>query len=303
MQVCNCGKKVSVITVVSFVLSCFLFAADMEMPVMPSMPEMPYISLDGTFYTPSMPNSMMGNNNENEKEETENKTIITSGDTADELLMSLGQNDSTLTASDISTLHDSGLFTDLSSLASGILGGSVGTGNINQYQTDNATNVLLQEILNQLNELKEEQKKAAPEEQEQLSQNKKDSANFKQRNPSVLRFKINDYNMKDSLEEVFLSDTEDDGSFLLTADRKYVANNKTRTETFYLLFKAKKDKGAAVSYDVMASIVQDYENKNSFIYKMTQIKNLIAQKTGNLVVLRYDGGGLKIDLLLDIDKR
>lgn len=303
MQICrlkNC-RKIAVAVVAAVFSNSLIFSSDIDMPSMPEMPSMPSISLDGSFYTPSVPTTMMGPNRNNKKKSVDSEeTVIKSGDDAELTFEALLKNDSTLTAGDISTLYDYGLFTDLTSLTSTIGGGILGG---SDYNTGNPTNILLQEILNQLNDLKKEQKKATPEEQVKLENNQKDSANFKQRNPSVLRFRINDYDIKDSLVEVFLSEPEDDGTFLLTGDRRYVANNKSRTETFYLLFKAKKDSGAAVSYNVQPSIVQDYENKNSFVYKMAQIKDLTADKTGNLVVLRYNDNNLNVDLLLDIDKR
>ena len=300
MQICkkSAGRKIFTAVLSLLFSSSFIFGSDIEMPAMPAMPSMPSISLDGSFYTPSVPTSMMPNQQQEKKNDKNDETVIKSKDDSQLTLESLLKDDSTLTAGDISTLYDSGLFTDLSTLTSSIGGGLLGN-NVSA----NSTNLLLQQILTELNELKKEQKKATPEEQVKLENNQKDSANFKQRNPSVLRFRINDYDIKDSLVEVFLSQPEEDGSFLLTGDRRYVANNKSRTETFYLLFQAEKTGGAAISYNVVPSIDQDYENKNSFVYKMAQIKDLKADKTGNLVVLRYNSNNLTVDLLLDIDKR
>lgn len=298
MQICKKNFSLVLLTVI---FSSFIFGQSIEMPSMPEMPEMPSISFDGSFYTPSVPTSMMGANQKNQKKKTDDKTVIKNSDDNDILYKALTKDDSTLTASDISTLYDSGLFTDLASLAGGVTG-SIG-GVAGNYVEKTSTNMILQQILKELNELKQEQKKATPEEKNELSNVQKDSANFKQRNPSVLRFRINDYDIKDSLVEVFLSEPEGDGTFLLTGDRRYVANGKSRTETFYLLFKAEKDGGSVINYKVIPTIVQDYENKNSFVYKLAQKNDLKADKTGNLVVLRYNSKGLNIDLLLDIDKR
>lgn len=281
----------------SVIFSTFLFGAEMpKMPSMPelsSMPEVPEISnpsLDTEFYTPGVPYTPFSKKNEQKKNvNSEDRTsVLKDGTTSTDLLSSLLSNDDTLTASDISLLYDSGKFSDISSLS----------GNV----TANSTNILLQQVLLSLDELKAEQKKATPAEKQIQEQYVQDSQNFKNRVPSILRFKINGYNLKDSLTTVFFSEPEFDGSFLLTADRKYFVNQKQRTETFYLLFKASDSNGSTVTYKVQPSIVQDYKNETSFVYRMVQKKNLKAERTGNLVSLRSTDG-LNIDILLDIDKR
>lgn len=273
-----------------------LFSIGIEMPSMPSMPKMPSISADGEFYRPEIPSSMMKQNNnkkEIKNENTENQ--VQSAKQSEDLFTSLLTNDSTLTANDISSLYSSGLFEDLTSL-----GGIVPETN---YLTTTSTNVLLQQILNQLNELKTKQKNAAPEKIIEAADSQKDSANFKQRNPAILRFRINDFDIKGSLVEVFLSKPDKDGSFLLTGDRKYTADQRTRSETFYFLFKPEKTVGSSVTYKVIPSVVQDYLNVNSFVYKLAQISDLVAEKTGNLVVLRYSGKDITADLLVDLDEQ
>ena len=68
-----------------------------------------------------------------------------------------------------------------------------------------------------------------------------------------------------------------------------------------MLFKTVASNGSTVSYKVQPSIVQDHKNENSYVYKLAGIKNLTAEKTGNLVVMHYTDDGVSIDLLLDID--
>lgn len=299
LQVCKFSKKKK--TILSFTglfAASILFAQSIEMPQMPQMPDMPSVTLDGTFYKPSVPGGFSKIKNE-EKTNTDSKknadSVLSSSSKTEDVLGNLLSNNSFLSASDISSLYDSGLFTDVSSLNS--------TNALSNYATTSSTNILLQQVLNSLNELKQEQKNATPEEQNALKNVQSDSNTFKKRQPEILRFKINGYNVTDSLKTVFFSDTEPDGTFLLTADRKYFAGQRPMSETFYILFKTVSSNGSSVSYKVLPSIVQDIKNENSFIYKLAETKNLTAEKTGNLVVMHFSDNGLSVDLLLDIDRK
>ena len=120
---------------------------------------------------------------------------------------------------------------------------------------------------------------------------------------ALFRFKINGYNIADSLTKVFFSETEPDGSFLLSADRRYFVNQQTRTETFYMLFKTVSSNGSSLTYRVQPSIVQDHKNENSYVYRLAAVKNLTAEKTGNLVVIHYSSDSVNADVLLDIDSK
>ena len=280
----------------------------MEMPSMPSissvqMPDMPSLSaptMDGKFYKPSVPQHYTSSNTTTETTATETKsteTVLSDATTTDDLLLTLLTNSNLLTASDISGLYDTGSFDTLSSLSgiTGITGTSLNTSNL-------STTLLLREILQKLNELKVEQKTASAAEQEVYAAKIQDSETFRTRNPSLLRFKINNYSIKDSITQTFVSEPEPDGSFLLTSDRKYFVNNKSCTETFYMLFKAVKSNGSTTTFSVTPSIAQGTENKGSYVYKFCQCKNIIAEKTGNLVVVHYISDEVTADLLLDIDK-
>ena len=268
----------------------FLFAESIEMPQMPQMPSMPSISADGSFYRPSLPSQLTKKSASSESQQNSDaarETVITEDHSDQDIFSSLLDSNSTLTASDISDLYDSGLFSTVSALNGGSL---------------SSTN-LLQKTLTRLNSLKDSQKNASQEQKEALQVMQADSQTFKQREPSILRFKINGYNITDSLTKVFFSDPEPDGSFLLTGDRRYYVNQQPRTETFYMLFRTVSSSGSAVFYKVQPTLVQDYENQNSFVYKLSEAKNLTAEKTGNLVVMHFAEDNLKIEMLLDIDKK
>ena len=295
MQICKLKKVVlaSVFLMWSG-LTFSIFAQSLDMPEMPEMPSMPTIG--GGFYTPSFPtrvknNTQNQNTTENGKEK--NETVLTESITPESVLTSNLTKGNILTAYDISSLYDSGLFSNLSSLDT--------TSTMSNYNTTSSTNVLLQQVLNGLNDLKKQQQNASAKEKNELNATKTDSENFKKREPSILRFKINGYNIADSLTKVFFSDTEPDGTFLLTGDRRYFVNQQVRTETFYMLFKTIGSNGSTLTYRVQPTLVQDHKNENSYVYKLSGVKNLTAEKTGNLVVIHYSGDSVNADLLLDID--
>lgn len=285
----------------------FFYGADA--PKMPSMPEMPQITtelempsisnpvLGGSFYKPSMPGKTTDKTDVDAHKKTSNSNAVLSETQSQEDLLQdffIGNsNNSILSAQDITSLYDSGLFSNISSL-----------NNTNaNFSYNNSQTALLQQILIQLNELKKSQNNVSEIQKEQLSTYQQDSKIFRKRDPSILRFKINSYSLLDSFVKIFFSEPEEDGSFLLTADRKYFTDQKQLSETFYILFKASKNSGNSVIYNISTNISQDIPNENSYIYKLAQLKNLKAEKTGNLVTIHEKQNNLNIDILLDIDKR
>lgn len=270
-----------------------VYCQSVTKPQMPAMPEMPVMpAVGGAFYTPNFPKDTVApkkNDKTNNSTENETQTVLTNTNDTDEIVTQLLTNSSILSASDITSLYDSGLFDNLSSL------------NGTKSASSTSTNALLQQVLTSLEELKTQQKNASAKDRQILENTQTDSQTFKQREPRILRFRINGHDVKDTLTTVFFSEPESDGTFLLTGDRRYFTNQKARTETFYILFKAEKSNGSITTFDVQPSIVQDALNENSFVYRFSKLKNLKAEKTGNLVVLHSDDG-INVDLLLDIDK-
>ncbi len=297
MQVCK--SKIAGLLAAGFlfeaIFSLPLFAQSIEMPEMPEMPSMPTIG--GGFYTPSLPSrpNTASSSSSSDSSKDKAEAVLTETLTPESVISSMLSKGNTLTAYDISSLYDSGMFTNISSLDS--------LGSISNYATSTSTNVLLQQVLNSLNDLKKQQQSASAKEKNELNATKTDAETFKKREPSILRFKINGYNIADSLTKVFFSETEADGSFLLTADRKYFVNQQVRTETFYMLFKTVSSNGSSLTYKVQPSIAQDIRNENSYVYKLANVKNLTAEKTGNLVVIHYTSDSVNADLLLDIDSK
>lgn len=125
--------------------------------------------------------------------------------------------------------------------------------------------------------------------------------------PGLIRFRIAGYDILSSFTDLYISTPEKNGTFLLTADRVYTADGRRRTETLYMLFTAnpsgsstETDAGFLNSYTVTVSLLQDAENKNSFLYRLSQAAPLQAEKTGNLVSLRLTGA-LTADILLQLE--
>lgn len=272
-------------------------SGSVSMPAMPSMPEvsMPSMpTMDSSYYKPQLPGY---NNQRNVKTQpsVQNNTVTNQQSNAAQTVTpsvttSVLQGKQGLSALDITSLYEAGLFDDFSSL----------TGTNNNQSV--STNILLQQILTSLEELKTQANNASDLDKSNLKNTQKDSQNFKQREPAILRFKVNGYVITDSLTTVFFSTPEADGSFLLTADRVYYLNQTERHETIYLLFKVTKHNGSTTVFSVVPTLLQDRENQNSFLYKLCMQSGLEAQKTGNLVAVHSTREGFSLDLLLDIDK-
>lgn len=283
----------------------------MSMPsvLMPSLsnsesPAMPKISapvLGTRFYTPGFVSTNISNkenklnSSENEKtstqkEEEKAKNVKTSG--SDSVLKALNY----LSADDVSYLGGNGLFGGIY----GLLGNDVAVSN--QFAKNNQNDVLLDSVMAELSELKEktERNSQALKKSNLPVTNSGAAGENSKFNPKILRFLVNGYNLKDTIRTVYFSKKENDGSFLLTGDRKYTSDGKSRDETFYLLFKADGNCGTSAGYFVEPQVIQDYKNEYSFLYQLSQKPKLKAEKTGNLVSLKYVSDGWNMDFLLDI---
>jgi hypothetical protein len=281
-----------------------------EMPSMPaisavSSPSMPVISaptIGSSFYTPGEISSTKSSAGTTSSQQTtpETKTTSQSLSAATDIntasLTPLGQNNlsSSVTASDLSLLDNAGL---LSSFYS----------SLNTQPTTNAasTGTLLTNILQQLNELKQENKTVITGSQTNKNSDVANSPSARKDSttPCILRFRVNGYDILATCRTIYFSDRESNGSFLLTGDRKYVSNRNTHDETFYLLFNATGSAGVSLQYIVKPAVVQDYVNKYSFIYQLAQKNDLSAVKTGNLITMRLNEPAYNMDLLIDIGNK
>lgn len=159
--------------------------------------------------------------------------------------------------------------------------------------TNTATNVILEQILEKLDKL-DNLAPAATEPHSETAAEK--SQPLKQTGAKILRCSANGYNILETCRTVFSSSKSADGSFLITGDRKYLSNHKTRDETFYFFLR----RLSPDTYELAASVLQDYENTYSFLYQLSKKTPLKLTVVGNLISLKISEPDWKFDLLIDI---
>ncbi len=208
------------------------------------------------------------------------------------------KNQSAVSAADLTALAKKGLLNNFYSLlgVSGndaLLQGGLSAGGIpSGGALPSSSNAMLEKILSELDDVKRQNAESVKSNEEQPPAS---SAR-----PGILRFIVNGCDVLSSCRTVYFSDVGKDGTFLLTGDRTYTANGQKRMETFYLLFRPAGNAGFSTQYKVECSVVQDYTNTNSFMYRLASLGNLSAVKTGNLVSLRTSDQNCRADLLIDI---
>lgn len=256
----------------------------------PSMPSMPTLSTGRTSNGTTTTNTDGTTNTTTTTEEVK--------ETAAGYALTAQTISSLSDTSDLNTLS-SILGTDSSGLYNSLSGISSSTGDYN-------TTILLTQILEKLNQIAENQKKSGGN--TSITENANENEQVEQpiakniTSSGIVRFRLNNYDFTSSLSGVFISTPEEDGSFFVTGDRTYSLGNKQSRETFYMLFKAVSNtEGILGNYSVAISVMQDFENPNSFVYKLSNAENLTAQKTGNLASLRYDSKDLKADILISLE--
>lgn len=304
--------------------------SSISMPSAPNMPSLSTPSLGSGFYAPGSKDFYYGIQNQNMKSSSEsssenadssshisdsnqkessggqeNQTAKTEASQKPESLSkslsaagrAANSNLNLLTAGDLSAMNGLGLFSTLS----GLLGNS----SLNQDLSSNSQFLVnqnsrdskkLEQILSELSELKSQNVSSGGTIKE--AQNGFSSA--EKHGPEILRFIVNGYDILSTCKKIYFSDQENDGTFLLTGDRKYLSENKARSETFYFFFHADGSSGGITKYKVTPAVSQDYENKHSFLYGLAQKSELEAQRTGNLITLRAGDGSWKMDLLISM---
>ena len=279
-----------------------------EMPLIPdiSSPSMPVISaptLGSSFYTPGENSPYLSSQSADtavtEKKSSEKKSsaalsAATAANSA-ESFSPAGINalSSSVSASDLNSLQNAGMLGNLYS----ILGNSSGAASPLTNPADTAsTDSQLANILQQLKEIKQlSADKAVPD----TDSAGKSTVRTDSSQPAILRFVVNGYDILSTCRSTYFSNQESDGTFLLTGDRKYTSDGRTRNETFYLLFKTTGSTGFSTQYAVEPAVVQDYANKFSFVYQLAHMQNLSAVKTGNLITMRLNEPAYNMDLLID----
>ena len=276
-----------------------------------SMPEMPVISVSSGPSIPSISSPAMGNSfhkpkisstykvvsatqsvSENISKSAEQTKNISAVKTTPQIKAAFASKNS-VSAKEILAMTQGGL------LSGNIYGLLNGVESNQLYASKQETNnTVLTTIISQLEEIKEKQENL---ERKVSYTTEKDGATF-------LRFTVNGEDILSSFRTVWFSSKENDGSFMVTGDRKYYEGTKLEEETFYLLFKADGNGGASMGYIVEPAIFQNHENKSSVLSKLASLKNLRATRTGNLVSLRTNLEGntedsvLFADILIDTGK-
>ena len=220
---------------------------------------------------------------------------------------------SSLSANDISSLGEQGLLSQLFS-TNDTANSTTSLANLYTSSSNSTTNVLLKQVLSELESLKKQTTAKtstdSKEKSTEIAANKStatktnlSAATTTAPHSSLLRFIVNGYDILKTCRIVYISKVQKDGTFLLTGDRRYQSDGTMRTETFYLFFKNNGVVGGQSTYTVAAAVTQDYLNQYSFLYQLAQKDNLLASKTGNLIILRTDDPSWKLDLLLDLEEQ
>ena len=252
---------------------------------MPSMPKISAPVAGSSFYTPGKNFLNQEKSAAQTQAAAEEKKSTASKNLESALLGEQGADFSGLTAQDLVQLAKSGSITNVSSLLQNNAFNRSSSSDAAQNKT------LLNKILTELEEIKKSQ-----------------SANLAAATtgckpsalpPKILRFIVNANDVLSKCAQVYFSDRESDGSFLLTGDARTLFNNENVSETFYLLFKACGTKNSKTVYTVTPTLSQS-KNADTPLQKFCSAKNMTASRVGNLVTLHLLQDGTMGDLLLDI---
>ncbi|MBP5358268.1 MAG: hypothetical protein J6Y69_03680 [Treponema sp.] len=291
-----------IITFSAICLACgFAFSQGLTAPSMPtiSSPTMPTVSVPviGSSFSYSNSSSKDSSKNQSsQKSSNSDEKDSASKKTSVDLL-------STLTASDLQTLSATGM---LDTLLESKTGTSSLLGLSNLYTSDSSseTNILLKQVLSEMEEIK--QQTSAPEKvasqavQAPVVTSTENTSSARAKASRLIRFSVNGYDVLHTCRTVYISDVQEDGTFLVTGDRKYPSDGVTRSETFHLLFKKDQGSSGLQNYHAAAAVTQDYLNEYSFLYQLSQRENLTAVRTGNLVTMRTTDPDWKLELLIDL---
>lgn len=252
------------------------------------MPQMPSIFAPVTGSNLYIPENQYLQNKENAEEKKDERAEKSETATTLEKIWGDETSDifSGLSAWDLSQLARRGALGNISSL-SALSNNPLNLGAMNLGSAKGQK--ILTQILSELEQIKAAQKdfiSVAPT-----------GAKPSSAPPKILRFLINSKSIECS--QVFFSDEEKDGTFLLTGDVKTFFQNETISETFYLLFAANGTSNSKLEYFVTPTLFQSKQTQTP-LSRFCSVQNLTATRTGNLVMLHYVDGGENCDLLLDI---
>ena len=298
MQTC---KKTLALAIVSAVVSIsWAQNSSYNSITSPRMPTISAPTMGSGFYLPgSVLNPIYMGNTHQEKPGVKEKAKVESKkkDVDAAVKRALGS----VTASDMNVLSKMGLLDKLYSTADL---------SVLPYNSGNQTKDILVDVLTKIESIKTETQSKTPEARI-FDNNSRVSLPVSNNAPTpsnvasskIIRFSVNGYDILSTCRHVYISDVQSDGTFLVTGDRRYSTDGKTRKETFHLLFKKSADESGVSRYETATAVSQDYLNENSFLYQMSNMKGLKASRVGNLVTMRTDDKNWNLELLIDLGER
>jgi len=306
---------------------------NLEIPAQPKMPStsMPTISspsLGKGFYIPGNAGFYSGHKNilsgakntVSSKNENSGSKNLKSEENSTATAISdknaqLSELKNYLTAGDLSNLSSLGILGGISGFSSENFGLSFPGSSLNQSNPLNSLNssknftldaqnsIYLRQILSELESLKNTTLGTGnfgTSAQNASAFAQTEALKAPQKKQSILRFLVNGQNLRPACKTVFFSDPQVDGTFLLTGDCKYQLNGKNLSETFYILFKADGATNGSNKFTTTMALSQTEKNNSSYLYKICQLGELCAYKTGTLITLKAEKDGTNLDLLLSM---
>ncbi len=282
--------------------------APVEMPSMPSvtMPSVPSIASPAegsSFFTPGITAPNAPKADVKKMDETTLSVTAAAALEQKELSRISSPDAGSVSASELTTLAQNGYVSNLSSLFNGENGRTspemlslLSGKNLSVKDTvDSAKQKeLLNQIITELSEIKKQQ-------QELLSSKKASVTNPSMDPPAILRFVVGTTDVLSSCRQIFFSEKEDDGSFLLTGDARTLVNGMPVNETFYLLFSVSGTSNSRLVYTVTPTIIQDAPVETPLKLFCTPEK-MEAVKTGNLLTVHTSCNATNMDMLINIGK-
>jgi hypothetical protein len=157
-------------------------------------------------------------------------------------------------------------------------------------QSQNASiNTVLENLLSRLDALE----KTLPRAEQQQEETKSGGA-------QILRFRINGSDILSSCRDIYFSEMDSSGVFMLTGDRKFTSNQQIFDETFYFLFQPKTANAGTAVYDVAVSVSDVDLTAQSYLKLLLNHSPLSAFRTGNLIAVRAQENDVSVDLLIDL---
>lgn len=280
----------------------------------PSMPTITSPTIGNGFYMPgnSKNRAYTGDSSKPETiSETEPKEDNDSSNASPDTEADARKAVSGLTANDIQNLNNEGLLDKILELSdSGSSQHSLSLTDspelgLYSAQINTTSGLLLRNLLTQLQNSQktvhassgtEISSEAAPEKVSAAKSAEQENTS----RPHLIRFSVNGYDILRTCQKIYISSVQNDGTFLVTGDRKYLSDGENRSETFHILFTRLEAESGLKNYTAAAAVTQDRLNVYSFLYQLSQRENLKATRTGNLVTMRTTDSDWKLELLIDL---